>query len=353
MDIAVIGAGGSMGRAIVHEIVGERLLQCSERLVLVGNPEGPSAKSLYGLAADLTDGYAEISPTIEVALHPRDIRGDLIVMAGGATIPVGHDTGPAGRDALAERNLPIFEHYASELAACGHGSEIVICISNPNELCVAAFARRLGRKRVIGMGSFLDSRRFRKEIALDLGVRRQSVHGFMVGEHGFGAVPLWSSVHVYGYKEEALAAAINRIRKGRTLARFEADVREAGIRIRELVAEARFPEAFALVRETPPDVRVVLQPFIVHQSGAKTAAGTAMATIEMLKTITLGADALVSGQVSLEGEFHGVRSTIGVPFVIGNQGVDRIISIRMDEDEKDMLVRSAARVREKLDGLLI
>jgi hypothetical protein len=39
--------------------------------------------------------------------------------------------------------------------------------------------------------------------------------------------------------------------------------------------------------------------------------------------------------------------------VIGNQGVDRIISIRMDEDEKDMLVRNAARVRKKLDGLLI
>ena len=87
MVIAVIGAGGSVGRVIAQMIVSERLLACDQRLILVGNPEGASASSLPGYAVDLMDAYAEITPQIEVVLAPEAIEADLIVMAGGATVP--------------------------------------------------------------------------------------------------------------------------------------------------------------------------------------------------------------------------------------------------------------------------
>ena len=68
MDIAVVGAGGSVGRAVTQMIVSERLLGCDQRLVLAGNPDGRSAKSLPGFAVDLMDAYAETAPRIEIAL---------------------------------------------------------------------------------------------------------------------------------------------------------------------------------------------------------------------------------------------------------------------------------------------
>jgi malate dehydrogenase len=352
MDVAVIGAGGLVGRAIVQMIVSERLLACDQRLVLVGNPEGQSAKSLPGFAVDLMDAYAEIVPQIEVVLAPGEIKADLIVMVGGATVPIDQNGGPISRDFLATSNLPIFERYASALARHGHGHEIVICISNPNELAVAVFAKHLGRRRVIGMGAFLDSLRFRKEIALDLGVRRQRIHSFMLGEHGAHTVPLWSSVHIYGYGEVQLQKALKRARRGRQTMDFPSDVAQAVGEVRQLIAEGKIQDAYCFVDLYPPDVRVALKPFVTHFSGAKTAVGTAAATMELLCTITLGHDALIAGQIVVEGEFYGIHGTLGVPFVIGNRGVERVIEIPVTEDEKELLVQSAQSIRQKIEALL-
>ena len=348
MDIAVIGAGGAVGREVAHLIVAQRTLSCDERLVLVGNPHGSSAKSLYGLAVDLIDAYAEVSPQIEVVLNPDEIRGDVIVMAGGATIPVDKQSKPVSRDMLADKNVSVFETYASALAAHGHGNEIVLCISNPNELAVAAFAKHLGRWRVIGMGAFLDSLRFRKEVATDLEIRRQLIHGFMVGEHGFNMVPLWSNVHVYGYNDQNLADALAKIRRGYTTARFADDVDEARGSLKNLIENGKVQEAYQVIDQYPPDIRVALKPFVTHFSGSKTILGTAHATMELIRTITLGNDTLISGQISVEGEFYDITSTIGVPFVIGNKGVERIINLAIDKDEKILLSRAASEIQNKI-----
>jgi malate dehydrogenase len=347
MDITVIGAGGSVGRTITQMLVAERLLSCEQRLILVGNPEGSSARSLFGFVVDLQDAYAEIAPQIEVVLSPEAVTGDLIVMAGGTTLPL-ESTRHVSRDVLASNNYPLFEQYATALAAHGNGHEIVICVTNPNELAVAAFAEHLGRKRVIGMGAFLDSLRFRKEIALDLGIRRQRVHGFMAGEHGINMVPLWSSVHIYGLSAVELQTALTKIRRGLRSVDFHAAALQAMKTLRSLVAEGQVRQALAFVNEQPPDVRVVLKPFVTHFSGAKTAVGTAAATMELLRTITTGHDTLVSGQLTVEGEFHGIHSTLGVPFVIGNQGVERIIELSLDAEEVDLLTQSAVVIQEKI-----
>jgi malate dehydrogenase len=343
MNIAVIGPCGDVGRQIVQQIVVDRLLQCEQRLVLVANAGGASSRSAYGLAADLTDAYAEICPQIEVVLDPNEIRADLIVVAAGATLEPSLGSAPASRDRLAETNAPIFTRYAEAIAETGHGHEIVLCISNPNELAVALFARHLGRRRVIGMGAFLDSLRFRVEIARDLGVRRQAIHAFIVGEHGENIVPLWSGVHVYGYDATRLDDGMSRIRKGRRIEDFPEDVAQAQKELAGLIQTGRVREAYATVDQYPPDVRVVVRPFVTHYSGAKTVIGTARATMEFVRTITQGSDALIAGQIALEGEAYGIHGTIGVPFVVGNRGVDRVFQLPMDDTERDLLVESARR----------
>ncbi len=348
MNIAVIGACGDVGRQIVQHIVIERLLACDQRLVLVGNPDGSSARSIHGLAADLTDAYAEICPEIEVVLDPCGIRADLIVVAAGRTAEPTPERSPMSRDDLAAMNAPVFERYARAIAEHGHGHEIVLCISNPVELAVAVFAKHLDRRRVIGMGAFLDSLRFRKEIAAELGIRRQAIHAFVVGEHGSLSVPLWSGVHVFGYEEARLAAELSRIRGGLVTSEFPSVVGEAQSRLGDLIHRGDVREAYAAVEEYPPDVRVVVRPFVTHYSGAKTVAGTAHATMEFIRTITQGADVLVSGQIALDSEVYGIRGTIGVPFVVGNRGVDRIFELPMDDDERALLVDSAAQVAGKI-----
>lgn len=352
MDITVIGASGSVGREIVHLIVADQLLSCDQRLILVGNPQGTSAKSLFGFAADIMDAYAETSPRIEVVMGPEEIRGDVIIMAAGATIPVDLGSGQVSRDGLGEKNIQVYERYASALAQNGHGYEIVLCVSNPNELAVTVFAKHLGRKRVIGMGAFLDSMRFREEIAIDLGIKRQRIHGFMVGEHGPSMVPLWSSIHIYGISEQKLEEEFIRIRKGHSTDRFHEDVQEAVKQLKALIAEGRIRQAYEMVSQYPPDIRVTIKPFVTHFSGSKTVIGTARATVELIRMITLGSDALISGQICLEGEFHGIHSTLGVPFVVGNQGVDRIIELDLSPAEKTLLLRCAESVRQKMSRFL-
>ncbi|MFC2155671.1 lactate dehydrogenase [Acidobacteriota bacterium] len=324
MDIAIIGAGGSVGWAIAQMIVSQRLLECGQRLILVGNPDGSSVKTLYGFASDLMDAYAEVYPKIEVLFEPEKIKADLIVMAGGAIIEPGTNSEEITRDFLAGKNFPVFERYVSILARHGHGNEIVICISNPNELAVAVFAKYLDRQRVIGMGAFLDTWRFRGEIALDLNIRRQRIHGFMVGEHGANVVFLWSSVHIYGYKGEKLRETLKKIRRGYRTANFSRDVGQALGEVKTMIAKGEIRQAYDFVASYPPDIRSSLKPYITHFCGSKMVMGTAKVTLELIRIITLGSDALISGQIALQGEFHGIHSTIGVPFVVGNQGVDNI-----------------------------
>lgn len=352
MNIAVIGASGDVGRQIAQQIVSERLLDRSERLALVGNVAGASARSVYGLAADLTDAYAEICPVIEVVLDPADVRADLIVVAAGVTPKPASGVDTMSRDGLAETNAKIFHRYARAIAEKGHGHEIVICIANPVELAVAVFAQHLGRQRVVGMGGFLDSLRFRQEIAASLGIRRQRIHAFIAGEHGSMAVPLWSGVHIYGYSKDELAEALNRVRNGVRIENLWDTVAQAQVELASFIRDGKVREAYAVLEKYPPDVRVVTRPFVTHYSGAKTVVGTARAAMEFIRTITQGADVLVSGQVALEGEAYGIHGTIGVPFVVGNRGVDRVFELPVDNVEKQLLRESAKLCGEKIAHFL-
>jgi len=347
MNIAVLGACGAVGRQISQQIVSERLLDRNERLVLVGNAQGASARSAYGLAADLIDAYAEIRPQIEVVLRPEDIDADLIIAAAGATPDIKLGSKPMTRDGLAARNADIFHRYARAIASTGHGHQLVICIANPVELAVAVFAQHLGRQRVMGMGAFLDSLRFRQEIAASLGIRRQRIHAFVAGEHGSLAVPLWSGVHIYGLSGQELADALGSVRNDIQIEALWDTIAEAQVELGRLIQSGNIREAYATVESYPPDVRVVTRPFVTHYSGAKTVIGTARAAMEFIRTITQGADVLVSGQVALDGEAYGIHGTIGVPFVVGNRGVDRVFELPISDTERLLLRHAAAACEDK------
>lgn len=347
MDVSVIGASGDCGREIAIQLVAERLLSPTERLQLVGRRGGRSEKTLYGLRSDLSDAFAEIAPEIDVALHPEEVVGDIIVMAAGQAVPIDATAAPS-RDTLALTNLPVFHTYARALEKYGHGNEVVIVVTNPVELGVEIFSRYLGRHRVIGIGAYSDSLRFRREIAADVGVRRQMVHAFVVGEHGEQMVPLWSSMRIYGMDMEEMLAISARLRGGRSVSDFHAEVQKAKLQTLAYLQQGLIREAFEHVDRLPPDLRVVLKPYLTHLSGAKTAVVTANVTVDLVRTLMDGREIVVAGQVRLDGEFYGIHTTIGAPIVVGHNGWSQVVPLQLWEDEARLLAQAASQVQRKI-----
>lgn len=346
MDVAVIGATGAVGREVCIQLIERGVLPPSSRLQLVGRAGGSSAPATHGFRADLLDAYDETAPMIDVALDPGDVVADVIVFVAGATASP-RPGAQADRDALAASNAAVFESYARALADSGSGREVVIMVTNPVELGVAVFSRVLDRHQVIGMGAWLDTLRLRREIATDLGVRRHRVSGFATGQHGDGVVPLWSSVRVAGLDVDERRRAVRRIRGDRDLGSFSAEMAQAKTRLRDL-ARIDIAAAFETVATMPADLRMVAGAWMTHQSGSRTAAGTANATVELVETLMDGREIVVAGQVSLDGEVElggtPVRGVLGVPVVLGPEGWSRAMLSDLAPDEEALLAATSAHI---------
>ena len=348
MDVAILGASGDCGRAIAGQLVAERLLATTERLQLVGRRGGASASILHGLVSDLTDAYAEHVPYLDVALDPEEIVADLWIVAAGATVPPNAGKGGPTRADLAAGNAPVMRAYAEALARYGQGTEIVIVVSNPVELGVAYFAEAIGRERVIGIGAYSDTLRFRREIAAALGVRRQRVSGFMLGEHGDAQVPVWSSVQVHGMDAAELAGTVARLRHDATLDDFAETCQRERKAVTELLAAGRVAEAFTRVDTLAPDVRVIVKPYVTHLSGSKTVLATASVTVDLVRTLLDGREVLVAGQAMLAGDFYGMHGPLGVPVVAGANGISRVVEIPLTDQEHARLEAISRRMQAQV-----
>ena len=350
MDIAIIGANGSIGRQIAIRIIMERLLGPTDRLQLVGRRDGRSGAALYGFRQDLKDAFSENCPLLDVALEPEDVVADIVIMAAGATIRSDQDMKAAmpSRDDLAIVNRALAIRYADALCRYGHGHEIVVVVTNPVEFLVDIFSARYDRKRVIGIGAYQDSLRFRREVARSINVSRQAVRAMAIGEHGDGLVPLWSSVIVQGFSDSETRRAIHAVRGGRVSTDYPGSVGAARAQVIQIVREGRIREAFALFDTLAPDVRVVIGPFLTLFSGAKTDVATANATVDLVCTIVCGRDSVVAAQVQLRGEFEGVHTSIGVPIIVNTKGWESAYPLAMTDGERQLFLAAAVRVQEKI-----
>lgn len=348
MDVAVLGASGDCGREIAAQLIATRLLAPTECLQLVGRADGGSARLLHGFVSDLSDAYAEHLPELAVALSPDEVVADVWIVAAGGTMPT--QGGPVlDRQSLACGNARVFESYAQALAKNGNGTELVVIVSNPVELGVAIFAEAIGRERVIGIGAYQDTLRFRREIAADLGVRRQRVGGFMLGEHGAAQVPVWSSVTLQGLAPTEVQETVTALRRGSEQADFDVLCRTARTQMEALLAAGQLAEAFAWIDQLPPDVRVVLKPLITHFSGAKTVRATANVTVDLVGTLLDGHEMLVAGQVAVRpGEFYNLTGPLGVPVIVGPGGIRRIVEIPLTKQEQQRMEKIAAEVNAKV-----
>jgi malate dehydrogenase len=336
MDVSIVGASGAIGRQIAISLVEGGVLPPTSRLQLVGREDGASAGLLPGLAVDLSDAFAETLPEIDVALRPEELLADVIIVAAGAAV-AADPAAPIDRAALARNNRDVFERYARALAATGHGEEIVLVVTNPVELGVRIFSRYHDRRRVIGMGAFLDTLRFRREIAAELGVRRQIVNGLVLGEHGAHMVPCWSTVSAFGFDSDEGRARLASLRRS-----DGPSVPAALDEVMRLMRTAGPRAAYRRAASWGPDLRAFIKPYITHYSGAKTAVGTAEIISRLVETIVGGHQMLAAAQLVVEGEYLDIHGVTGVPALLSNRGVERVEAIALTDEETEAVRQAAA-----------
>ena len=210
---------------------------------------------------------------------------------------------------------------------------------------MAYFAEAIGRERVIGIGAYSDTLRFRREIAAAIGVRRQRVSGFMLGEHGDGQVPVWSSVQIHGMAPAERDNTVQRLRQGIAPADFPEVCARERRAVTALLQAGRVAEAFTRVDTLPPDVRVIVKPYVTHLSGSKTVLATANVTVDLLSTLYDGREVLVAGQAMLEkGDFYDMEGPLGVPVVVGAGGISRVVESPLTDDEHSQLAAISRRL---------
>lgn len=301
--IALIGAG-NIGGELANLCVSKQLGD----VVLFDIPA--KEKFAQGKALDLEQASALSGADAKVTGTSSwaDCAGaDVLIITAGIPRKPGQS-----RDDLVATNLPIIRNVADNAREhCPNALAIVI--SNPLDAMVYEFKRRTGwhKSKVVGMAGALDSARFQLFLAREAGVSVKDVRAPVLGGHGDDMVPLLRYTTINGVpvsqliKPERLNQLVDRTRKG------------GGE--------------------------------IVGLMGTSAYYAPAAGAIAMAESYLLDQQRLLACAAYLEGEYGYKDMYMGVPVVIGSKGVEKILELELNEDEKAMLATSADSVQKVVD----
>jgi malate dehydrogenase len=301
--IALIGAG-QIGGTLAH-LVGLKELG---DVVLFDIAEGiPQGKALDIAESAPVDGF---DARFKGANEYADIAGaDVCIVTAGVPRKAG-----MSRDDLLGINLKVMKSVGEGIKAHAPNA-FVICITNPLDAMVWALQSFSGlpKEKVVGMAGVLDSARFRHFLALEFNVSVKDVTAFVLGGHGdtmvplarystVGGIPLPDLIKMGWTSQEKLDAIVQRTRDGGA----------------EIVGLLKTGSAF--------------------YAPAAAAIQMAEAFLKDQKRV-LPCAAFVDGAYGLDGFY------VGVPTVIGEGGVERVIDIALDKDEQAMFDKSVDAVK--------
>jgi len=208
VHIAVVG-NGRIGRPTAYTLLNERL---AEEFSVVDTKPGLA----WAFGEELSHVAASLRYDVEINTYEMDegvMGADLVVVCPGKPRIPGVQM---DRRDLVAANAEIINHIAEVMPPNNPDARWVI-VTNPVDAMATLFRRVSGAEYVIGTGDHPDTLRFRTKLARDLNVPVSSVEGYVGGEHGSAAYPLWSTVMVAG---TALSDYLSET--GKTLDREEA-----------------------------------------------------------------------------------------------------------------------------------
>jgi malate dehydrogenase len=302
--IALIGAGNIGGTLAL--LAGVKELG---DVVLFDIVEGvPQGKALDISQAGPIEGY---DARFEGANSYAAIKG-----AHVAIVTAGSPRKPGmSRDDLIAVNAKVIQQVGEGLRKYAPDA-FVIVITNPLDAMVSVMQKATGfpHRRVVGMAGVLDSARFRTFLAQEFNVSVRDVTAFVLGGHGDSMVPLVRYSTVAGIPVPDL------VKMGWTTEK----------RIDELVKRTRFGGG---------EIVNLLKTGSAFYAPASSAIEMAEAFLKDLKRV-LPCAAYLNGEFGVKGLY------VGVPVVIGAEGVERVVEIRLTASEKKMFDKSVAAVRE-------
>jgi L-lactate dehydrogenase len=307
MKVGIVGIG-SVGRACALALVGRG---CAREIVLVDR----TRTRAEAVAADIRYGLP-LLPRAEITAGDYDsLAGCALVMitagvnekTGGATDR--HD--PQGRLRLLSKNADIYRDLVPRVVQSAPEAVILVVTDPPDPLADIARAHA-NHERVLSSGTFLDSLRFRVQLAQHFKVSPVQVEAQVVGDHGTAQVFLWSGARIAGVPVKKLVE-MSGLDFADFRANLEQEVRYANITIVEGNGASQYGIGIVSAR---------IAEIVIRDERA---------------AIPIG---------SFNRNF-GV--TLSLPSVVGRRGVIEILVPDMSTEEREALERSAGSLRQALD----
>lgn len=298
--VTVVGAG-NVGATCAHEVA--RMDICKE-VVLIDVKDGvPQGKGLdmwqtapiIGFNTRITGSTNDYSKTA---------GSDIVVITAGLPRKPG-----MSRDDLISINAGIVKEVTENIMKYNE-NPIIIVVSNPLDVMTytAFLASGLKSNRVMGMAGILDTARYCAFIADEFGTSPELVKAQLMGGHGDTMVPLPRLTTV------------------------------AGIPVTELISKEKLD---AIVERTKNGGGE-----IVSLMGTSAWYAPGLSAAVMVKAIAQDSKAILPVCASLNGEYGYKDLHLGVPVVLGKEGVEKIVELPLDKEEKRLLDESALHVKK-------
>jgi malate dehydrogenase len=305
--IAMIGSG-MIGGTLAHIAAQKELGD----IVLFDIADGiPQGKALDIAESAPIDGYGS---RLKGTQDYKDIEGaDVCIVTAGIPRKPG-----MSRDDLLGTNLKVMKSVGDGIARYAPNA-FVICITNPLDAMVWALQRfsRVRPQMCVGMAGILDSARLRYFLAEEFRVSVESVTAFVLGGHGDQMAPIirYSTV--------------------------------AGVPLPDLVAmgwstQARIDAIVERTRKGGGEVVALLKSGSAYYAPAASA-------IQMAESYLKDQRMVLPCAAQLNGEYGLEDIYVGVPVVLGENGVEKIVELKLAADERKMFENSVAAVRDLMD----
>ena len=300
--VTVVGAGnvGATTAQRIHELG-------YADVVLVDVVEGlPQGKGLDMLESGPVIG-SDAGITGSNTYEPSANSNVVVITAGIARKP------GMSRDDLLLTNMKITASVTEQVVNYSPDC-IILAVTNPLDAMVQNIYETSGfpRERVLGMAGVLDTARFRTFIAQELNVSVEDVQAYVLGGHGDDMVPLVRYTTV------------------------------GGIPISDLLPKAKVDQLVQRTRQGGGEIVALLK------AGSAFYAPSAAVT-QMVESILLDKKRILPACVYLQGEYGINGLYVGVPVKLGAKGLEEVIQIKLTNDEKAALDRSAKSVEELVD----
>ncbi len=301
---AVIGCG-FVGSTIAYTLMDHSIF--SEMVLIDAND-----KKAEGEAMDLNHGLPFISPMKIYKGDYADLEDAYVIIIAAGT---GQKAGES-RTELVDRNVEIFKSIVPSITKYNKEC-IILVVSNPVDILTYVTYKLSGfeSNRVIGSGTVLDTGRLKYLVGEHLGVDSRNVHSFIIGEHGDSELAVWSSANISGIDLNDYCHITGKKYDPQTLEDMYIQVRDSAYRI-------------------------------IEGKGA-TYYAIGQATLRIVKSIVKNQKSVLPVSCLVDGHYGLEDMYMGLPAVVGSEGVSNVLEIPLNAEEGQRL-RSSARLLKSI-----